>query len=241
MAVFSFNQSNVTAASTTGGFTGANTAGNLIIALNFAANTVVGTAISDTQGNTYFQAGQFNISGIGKGVCWIATNIAAGTNTATFSGDSATNNDIIVMEYNTPANYILDASNNVTIPTAFLPSYTATYPLSAHARVGTNSTLPSEVLLFAAGYFNVVGTTTFGNGTIRNQGTNGGGGVYFAGDFDVVSPVGVVTIPMTCNVSGAVNPQYPPTTFVIALQIPPSSGGGSGGVILGDMSGGMRG
>ena len=240
MSVFSYNQSNVAPNSASVGFSGSNTAGNLIIVVSYSAvNTILSTAVTDTVGNSYFLAGQFSIAGIGKGECWLASNIGAGTNTATFSGGGITNNAAIALEYNTPANYLIDLGNTVTIPTAFLPSYAATYPLSTNALVGTNSTLPSEILLFASGCFNVFGTTTFGNGTIRTQGTVGGATIYFAGDFDVTTPSGAVTIPMTCNVSGATGSQYPPNTFVIALKIPPVSAGG--GVILGDMAGGMRG
>jgi hypothetical protein len=230
VAVFAYIQSAKGTSTTALAFGATNTAGHMIVVAEAGFQTSITTAVSDSQGNSY--------SLITKGLTswhinvFLATNIVGGTNTITCSGASATNNDIIIAEYAAPVKFLVDGayitSNGLQIGTA-----TIKYLI---ANEGT-AALPSEVLIIPIVY-DASGDHspyTISGGTVRQSTHEADNAALWLGDFDTVSPSGVIT--STASAGGATWQNG----FQGIVCYVPSTGGGGGGVILGDMSAGMRG
>lgn len=228
MSVFSYVQSASGVVSTTNAFGTANTAGNIIIAVHAGFQSTLATAISDTRGNTYTLV-DFSNTENNRIITYVATNIAAGTNTLTFSGASTSNDSFILAEYAVPSAYIFG-----TIPKLPQSNRTTSVINMPTFAVGTTA-LPAEVMIIPI-YSDQSSfhTWTLSTGTVRETTHEGGGATAFLGDFDVVSPAGVVLT----TASGSSGAWISASMYLMTLSAGTGTGGG---VIFGDMAGGMRG
>ncbi len=105
-------------------FSGANTAGNLILVfvLEHLGNGTNGLAVSDSNGNTYTQAFIYDNAWDTQQFCYVAKNINAGSNTVTVFKFFEGGVNIVVVELSgadstTPINSsVQNSANNFTAP-----------------------------------------------------------------------------------------------------------------------------
>ena len=218
MAAFSYVQSANTDNATTLAFGSNNTAGNLIVAFydNFA--NALPSSVTDSQGNTYTNV-MNSAQTTSRVSIWVAQNIAAGANTVTFNGASSTFADIIIAEYSVPADYLLAVQS---LPqTGTINSLLQSFP---EISVGSPG-FPSEVMLIVAIYdSNSFHGWTLSNGTVRETTHNPASATSVLGDWDVVSPSGIVSTTLAGTGSGGGW-----LGCTIALLTLGGGGGGAGG------------
>lgn len=218
MAVFSYVQSANTDNATSLAFGSNNTAGNLIVAFydNFA-NALPGS-VTDSQGNTYTKLTS-SASTTQRFSIWVAQNIAAGANTVTFNGASATLSDIIIAEYAVPTDYHLVAQPIIQTDT------TNTLPVSFPAIPVGSPAFPLEVMLITALYdSNSFHGWTISNGSIRETAHNPASATAVLGDWDVMTPTGAVSTTIAGTGSAGAW-----SGCSVVLMVPSGGGGGGGG------------
>lgn len=217
MAAFTFIQSASAISTGSLAFASNNTAGSMIVAVWAQFNNSLPTAISDTQGNTYTSFIYTEQTGA-KYQVWIARAIAAGANTVSFTGGSTSNNDIILVEYGVPSDFLI--VKNGVLPTNNTSSVTASFP---EVLVGS-PTLPAEVMIIVSLYdYGNFRTWSMTNGTVREQTHESDGATLMLGDYDMVSPTGIVSTVVTNANSGD------PWLGVVIALVDLSGGGGGGG------------
>lgn len=226
MAQFSYVQSTSAISTNTIKFTSSNTAGDIIVAALAGFNVALATGVTDSLSNSYTKL--FDLNGNGVTILtphvqvWLATSIAAGTNTITFGGMGTSDNDIIVAEYVAGSSYSVivspvepgNPSSNKFIPASF-PTL----------NVGTPN-FANEVMLIVVGYdYSEFATSwTISNGTVRQQTHEADNAGFALGDYDVVSPTGLVTANLSHNQSA----QDDIVGCSVQLITLASSGGGGG-------------
>ena len=230
MSVFTYVQSAQAVTTAVTAFSTANVAGNLIVVVDAGFNVTLPTSVGDSQGNTYHQLVYADLSDASNNhiSVWYATGIAAGTNTATLTGASTPSSQgMIVAEYTVPAAYLL---GSVATPQQLNRT---TSVISVPTLAVGSPTFPAEVMLIPI-FSDLYGfhTWTLSTGTVRQSVSIPGGATVFLGDCDYTAPTGVAVT----TASGSSGGWCGASMYLMTL-----SSAGGGGVILGDMAGGMRG
>jgi hypothetical protein len=204
----------------------ASTAGDVIVVANAQFGGTLSTSVTDNLGNTYTNLGT-NPSG--NITLYAATNAVAGTATLTFSGASGGNTSYIASEYNVPLKYTIFSNFIAQINGIQTWIYQDIFK-----NVGTAAT-NTELLLIPVVYETGASDSwTISTGTVREHTAEGGGESLVLADVDTTLP-GTMLATIT-DASSARN-FFVASIHLIGFTTP----GGGGGVILGDMSAGMRG
>ena len=173
------------------------TAGDVIVVADCSYQGAVATSVVDNLGNNYVSYGTTSQSGRGTFCVFVATNVAAGTATITFSGASAADNNLIASEYNAPTSgyFVTGTAFQVTPPVGTLWPY-----VWDHNPV--NGTIPSAVMIPITYCWNNYGTWTLSTGTVRQFTHEPDGATFMLGDL-VMNPPATTTMTVTSTMNSA--------------------------------------
>lgn len=230
MAAFAYVQSIQSTSTGSLTFGSANTAGNLIVAVNSCFSETLATSVTDSQSNTYVQIGT-QAFGNGSLRVFAAASIAGGaSNIVTFNGASTGggDNSFIIAEYTVPLTYAIGNPTGIN-------NTTSTFIIPSADIIG--SPTGAEVMIIPIIYDgNAFHTWTLSQGTIRETTHEPGNATLFLGDYDVVSPSGIQVTTATGSTG---------VWAICSLNLVAwSTGGGGGGGGIGfrsDWSGGFNG
>jgi hypothetical protein len=228
MSVFAWVQSTSTTSSETVAFATNVTAGNLLVVVTGGYNSDQITAVTDSLGNTYTQLGEEIFGATGGISLWYTVTASSGTNTATASLGALSNLITAVGEYTAPVSFLISRDGYITTD-GFTANYTIKFPFDSKGTPTTVTEIMCITLWFDAASPH---SWTMSNGTKRIDANPGGSTSFLYGDYDTT------TSPLSTVITGMVNAY---TSFGLTMFLILPGVGAGGGVILGDMSAGMRG